>query len=317
MSTPITIAYVLTSDGRDQFADMALVSMLSVRISNPGCRIVLLCDSESALAIKNSKHRVLDVCDEMVSIDTPTGNPTFRNRWIKTQLCLFCPYDAIYLDADTLVRDHIGEIPQLARDFAAVPNHNQSRLDHQIEDVENEYIRAMSWSRSFENFYNGGVWFYRHGKSAIHFFQLWHTLWCEGQKRTLQFRDQPSLNVAISESGIHTSCLPNEYNCQMFKDWSGFGARIWHFYSSASLEGSIFSDLLSAVDKSNSLQKNQLHVRRSLESKHAWKNKDLIADLILSKQKQGLANHEILWLQKKRLAACRLFAGKLRECFLN
>jgi hypothetical protein len=44
---------------------MALVSMLSVRISNPALEILAVCDEESALALSANKHRLLEVCDEL------------------------------------------------------------------------------------------------------------------------------------------------------------------------------------------------------------------------------------------------------------
>jgi hypothetical protein len=88
---PFKVAYVVTSNGADIYADMVLVSMLSVQISNPILQVVVVCDEQSAIAIKASKHRLIDVCDEFISVKTPDGEPTFRNRWIKTQLCNFIP----------------------------------------------------------------------------------------------------------------------------------------------------------------------------------------------------------------------------------
>jgi hypothetical protein len=313
LSAPLTIAYVLTTDGRDQFADMALVSMLSVRISNPGCRILLLCDAESGIAIKSAKHRVLEVCDEVIFVETPGGNPTFRNRWIKTQLSRFCPFDCLYLDADTLVRDSLFDIPQKSKDFAAIPNHNQANVNLQVEAVEREYMQAMGWETPSEKFYNGGVWFYRFNPETNEFFRLWHKFWCEGHKKTQQFRDQPSLNVALGMSGVQTTTLPNEYNWQMFRNWSGFQAKVWHFYSSASMDGSIFAHLLELSTRFKSLQTLQSHIRKAIKSEHAWKNNDFISNLVLSRRSQVLKNYEILWLEKRRLASIRLLTGQMRE----
>jgi len=99
-----TVAYVITSAGRDVFADMALVSILSMRISNPGLGIFVLCDEKSALTLSANKHRRLDVCDEFIAVPTPDGEPAFRHRWIKTQLCRYVDGNVLYIDAGTLVR---------------------------------------------------------------------------------------------------------------------------------------------------------------------------------------------------------------------
>ena len=97
---PFGVVYVVTSDGHDGFADMALVSMLSVQISNPGLRILAICDEKSALILRAERHRVLDVCDEFITVPTPGGEPIFRNRWIKTRLCRYVEGNVLYIDTD-------------------------------------------------------------------------------------------------------------------------------------------------------------------------------------------------------------------------
>src|SRR6516164_5006902 len=86
---PLRIVYVISSDGCDAYADMALVSILSVQISNPGFKILAVCDEKSAHALSANRHRLLEVCNEFISVPTPDGERSFRSRWIKTQLCRY------------------------------------------------------------------------------------------------------------------------------------------------------------------------------------------------------------------------------------
>src|SRR5204862_1858016 len=113
------VVYVLTSDGRDAYADMALVSMLSVRISNPGLGIFVVCDEKSAITLRAKKHRMLAVCDQFITVPTPDGEPNFRHRWIKTQLCRYVDGNVLYIDADTLMRGSLADLHQLVSELGA------------------------------------------------------------------------------------------------------------------------------------------------------------------------------------------------------
>ena len=142
---PFSVVYVISSDGADAFADMALVSMLSVRISNPGLGILAVCDEKSAITLRANKHRMLDVCDQFITVPTPDGEPTFRSRWIKTQLCRYVEGNILNIDADTLVRGSLADLQHLVSDFGAVANHNGATLSEQIwsEDHRANVARLM------------------------------------------------------------------------------------------------------------------------------------------------------------------------------
>src|SRR5439155_25223560 len=175
-----SVAYVIASDGHDIFADMALVSMLSVRISNPGLRIVAMCDEKSAQAIKATQHRLLQACDELVAVPTPEGEPTFRHRWVKTQLASYLNGNALYLDADTLVRRSLADLPPLISEFGAVANHNGTTLSEQIWSEDGQTLKKMGWSENFEVYVNSGVFFFKPCPRVHEIFDNWHDLWLAG-----------------------------------------------------------------------------------------------------------------------------------------
>lgn len=270
----LNLAYVLTSNGCDKFADMALVSMLSVRISNPGCRIVLLCDAKSARGINSAKHRVLDVCDEMISVDTPAGNPTFRNRWIKTQLSDFISGPCLYIDADTLVRGSLEPLTRLQSDFAAVANHNGKNLAEQIWDEDRAVLVKMGWPTEFNFYANGGVFFFNGKKASQELFATWHRLWKESYLATGRFRDQPSLNTALTQAPMKVECLPNSWNGQVISSpVCAFDASIWHFYSSMNVSDvSLFSEALISAQALSSSDL-RISIKKVLRKRVPWTKK--------------------------------------------
>ncbi len=229
----INVVYVLTTDGRDAFSDMAIVSILSVRLSNPTARIHILSDAESAAALTSSRHRLLEACDVFTGVETPAGPPEFRNRWIKTQADQFVDGDFLMLDADTLVARDVAAAWSDITDIGAVANHNAPDTANQIWSEDLEFTRLMGWGTKFPWYANGGVLFFRRTPGVRDFFQRWHKLWKCGADAG-RLRDQPALNAALRESPVHVQQLPTVMNCQMNTGFSRtpVSTAIWHFYGS-------------------------------------------------------------------------------------
>ncbi len=313
----LTIAYVLTSDGRDQFADMALISMLSVRISNPGCRIVLLCDAESARAIKSTKHRVLDVCDELSSIETPVGNATFRNRWIKTQLCKFISGPVLYLDVDTLVREDVSALSKIITNIGFVANHNGSVAKEQLWNEDLQYLERNGWNPKLPFYPNGGVIFYNETPSTTRLFEKWHELWLEDFQNTKRGRDQPALYEALAQSSIEYTELPLQYNFQFpHQNLPLDRMAILHFYIPRySAIENIYGKLFNAVSYV-SMDKLKKLVENAISDPYGWPSRDWLSRFILHLESRKLIQltpiHK-LWLIGRRAGAARMFLGRLRK----
>jgi hypothetical protein len=208
------IAYALTSDGRDIHADMALVSMLSARLTNPGVRLRLLADTDSAEALRASRHRVIEVCDELTEIATPDGAALFKNRWIKTQAAEFVDGDCLLLDCDTIVAGDLAAAWPRIAEVGAVANHNAPDLPHQIWSEDADFLRRMGWPTDFPFYANGGAIFFRTSPAVREFFLRWHLRWRQGVENSGRLRDQPSLNAALRESQVQVTELPPSFNCQ-------------------------------------------------------------------------------------------------------
>ena len=312
----MTFAYVITSDGDDIFADMALVSVLSVRATNPHATVLLVCDARSASALGQSRHRLLGVCDDVVAIETPDGEPTFRNRWIKTQLCRYVPGPALYVDADMLVRGSLSDLPFLAQELGVVANHNQPDFAEQIWAEDADFLGRMGWPRSFPFYANGGLQFYQSCVGTERFYAKWHSLWLAGVKATGRLRDQPSLNTAILESGVRVARLPEKYNLQLRASRAGVStALIWHFWAAIELEDSAFRRLVQAVP-AVSLSELDRRVRRVIAHPYPYPNQDCLGRRIGQKIEKAdpTSTFENLWLTDRK-AALRFWAGGVKAKF--
>jgi len=137
------VVYVVTSKGEDAYSNMALLSMISVKLSNPKLQIVAVCDQESGDAIKAVRHRLLEVCDELIAVQVPDATAGFRNRWLKTSLPQYVKGKFLYLDNDTLVRGSLEELMELKGDIAAAPNHSGSGSPDEMPGTEMQVYASI------------------------------------------------------------------------------------------------------------------------------------------------------------------------------
>lgn len=307
-----TVAYVVTCDSQLRYPDMAVVSALSVRGSDPGACIQVLCDRESARILRDMAHPLLKVCDHLIDVKTPQGAGIFRNRWIKTQLPQWVQGDVLYLDADTFVRRPILPVFARVNAFGAVANHNGSTLEEQVwsEDRRNEI--ELQWDAKYATYVNGGVWCYRDSDQVRQMFTLWHDGWKRSVLTTGRLRDQPSLNRALYESGVEFTVLPGDYNVQAGFIWQGLpGAVVWHFYENSVHLNNAFAKLTAMV-RSEDPGKLRRIVARVAKLRAPWSNPDLLAPLLDRVQAGGGvgAAHARKWLQGQRRHMLRqLFRG--------
>jgi hypothetical protein len=311
---PLRIVYVISSDGCDAYADMALVSILSVQISNPGFEILAVCDEKSAHALSANRHRLLEVCNEFISVPTPDGERSFRSRWIKTQLCRYVQGSVLYLDADTLVRRSLVDLPRLVSEAGSVANHNGATLSEQVWTEDQKVFEGMGWPSNFRAYANPGVLFFKPRPRVREFFTTWHKLWLAGMSASGRWRDQPSFNSAILLSRVEMTVLPSIFNAQLAKSWNRSSqAVVWHFYASEQRGGNSFADLVKAA---NSLPLDRLHhlISRALTTPAPWPNLGWFARrLAIQVELRGSSarTEEWLWLHGRRKDALHFVLARV------
>lgn len=290
-SYTFTAAYVITSDGRDTHADMALISMLSVRITNPDLRIVAVCDHLTAAAFKTNRPEFLNVCDEVIEVQTPDVDAGFRNRWIKTQLPRFVPGPCLFLDADTLVRSSLSALPHLVNEFGAVANHSAEGIKDQIGEGDAKLLQAIGWTHDSDFYANGGVWFYKPCLAVETLFELWHNQWIKNVEAGHGFRDQTAFNRAIHHSEVSLTRLTSEFNFQgaILKIWDSTEcnkAVIWHFYACCAMGDTVFDRILKLAGKV-SVKNLRRKISQAIRRKSPQTRTLILRRKIIAKLKRG------------------------------
>jgi hypothetical protein len=193
---------------------------------------------------------MLEICDEVVEVDTPSGPPVFVNRWMKTQAISWVSDACLLLDTDTLIRKPLDDLPNLVEHLGAAPNYNTDNPSEQIWEEDLEELRRMDWPVEFAFYANGGALFFKQTSLVKHFFGFWHSFYLESVASLSRNRDQPSLNSAITASSVPVKRLPDTYNFQLrhiIKGWSE--AVVWHYYMSVGSSATRFQRIVEQAPK--------------------------------------------------------------------
>lgn len=238
MAEALKLCYCLTSSGGDLYEAMTRVSLATVRLTNPEARIAIACDHLTYAALQACGSPLLHEADELHGFRTPEGPPTFRNRFVKTQLRLLLSGPFLFLDSDTVVRQPLTALLAIQADIAAARNHSADRFEAQIWTEDQANLEAMGWQVR-EPYVNGGVIWYGDTSGAHRFGEAWHAGWVASVAKTGRYRDQPSLNHALWTCGeCALEILPHLWNAQIgFRPDLAPSARVWHLYSSTGLGG--------------------------------------------------------------------------------
>lgn len=288
MQFPITVCYVLTSNGEDIYAGINLISVWSLKQSNPNARVIILCDQQTHDGLKQTKHQILQVVDEIISISVPLYSPSFRNRYLKTSIRKYVEGAFLYLDADILVRDDITPIFKAQAFLAGVPNHNGTGSPLEIPETETTIFKQLDWPLPSKYYVNGGVLFFADHPDVYAFCKLWHQKWQKCIITVGQHYDQPSLNSAISESQIKFNWLDHRFNAQVHaRPHTAWDAAIWHIYLSGH-HVSPKTVLDQALEKLQSKRlASSMEIAKLCRRDHPWVVNNLFDWLAVNSLKKG------------------------------
>ena len=87
----LKFVYCLTSSGGALYEAMTRVSLATVRLTNPTARIEIATGQQTHQALHATGSQLLREADAVHGFHTPDGPPTFRNRFVKTQLRRLLP----------------------------------------------------------------------------------------------------------------------------------------------------------------------------------------------------------------------------------
>lgn len=231
--------YCLTSSADDLYEAITLVSLRTVRRTNPRARITVVCDQQTHEALEKSGSPLLAEVDATTVVKTPDGSDGYRNRFLKMQLAERIRGPFLFLDGDTVVRGSLDSLWTLRADIAEAPNHSLDSFEEQIWDQDLAHLQQMGWQVN-PPYFNAGVIWYRGNGASRHFAVIWHRYWLESVERSHRWRDQTAFNHALAQlTDLHIHCLDHRWNAQYrTTPSSAEGACIWHAYSPLRIDGS-------------------------------------------------------------------------------
>jgi len=306
MSQFFKVAYVLTSDGRDNYAKMTIASMLSVRHTNPSLDIVLLMDALTEESLTTEKSFFYDFCNKVLSIKTPNGNSIFRNRWIKTQLVNYINSSTLFLDSDTIVLSCLNNIGADVTDIGFVPNHNMRCQKKQLWASDIEDMDHMNWPRTLKFYPNGGVFFYHATPAVTKFFEKWHLNWLECYSRFKKGRDQPALYESLRTSDIKLTELQKNYNLQVVLGTEPVHeGKIIHIYANPTSLNYPLGKILLLMNFLPIYEIAKV-INRLLENLYQWPSNGIISNFL--KDRYGFKDFVLYWMIGQKIFSIKSFS---------
>lgn len=274
------VVYCLTSSGCDIYEAITRISLNTVRLSNPHCKITVAADQTTYNSLHECKSNILHEADSIVNVPSPDGEPVFRNRFVKTQLGEIIQGPFLYLDSDTVVRKSLNPLLKIDTDIAAATNHSRDGMNEQIWISDLGNLSSMGWKFNHP-YFNGGVIWYGGTDNSRLFARTWHNYWLLNVKKRNWLRDQTAFNTAIHKARIKLVILQHCWNAQIDvspKETSS--AVVWHLYLTKGHDQmyQLTRDAHKLMHKSH---KDPLYSAQKLTtSTHPWTNRSIIDGLL-------------------------------------
>jgi hypothetical protein len=234
---------------------------------------MLITVSVSAGHLMGASDPLLNDVDVYVHFDTPEGNASFRNRFLKTNLRNLVNGSYLFLDSDTLVRGDLSEVFSTESDIAGAPNHSKDTVQDQIWYQDRAVLTRLGWRVRSDVYINGGAMLCHDTPGARRFAGDWHAKWLTSYRETHGYRDQPALNAAVFDSGVRLTVLPHRFNAQFKTQVStARDAVIWHCYAGAgNAPVTQFEALAEALLRGADLRRDA--VEAAMTRPHPWRRR--------------------------------------------
>ena len=227
--------YVIVSGGKDTYLEQTILSIESLKRTNPQGRVTVLVDQGTAQTLEGRRHKLYDTADRVKVVECPASyNNKLRSRYLKTTMYHHMEGDFVYIDGDTLV---CGDLREVVGDYdvGGVPDCHYPFSQHPNKNHFAKQIGYCGYRVYGDRYINSGFMVVRRGEKAEAFFRLWEQLWKEGLTHGVS-QDQPSLNEANYRMGGIIHELSGVWNCQltMYGSWIQYllEAKMLHYFAS-------------------------------------------------------------------------------------
>lgn len=238
---PGSYVYVISATHADHFAEMAAVSMASLRILEPKSIITAVIEGSSDY--NNGIIAIEKLSTRVIRIDTGLNDRIYQSRLLKVNLRNIIEGDFLYIDSDAFVLKPLNEIWSIQADIAAAPDISTQGQSYSTHDTPWTNVEGLNWSPYDSTYLNSGVFLLRDKPICYEFAQAWHAGWLEFCNVVGKGNDQPSFNNALNNIrrkndrsgkalGVSFRVLPQIWNAQItMSERLGRNAKIAHVFS--------------------------------------------------------------------------------------
>lgn len=225
--------YVVTSSQEDFFAEMAAVSMKTLRLTNINSHIIVVCDKQTIHVESPGVKLIKELSNEIIAVKAPYDSSLVRSRYLKANLIKIIAKSFVYLDSDTLILKSLDSIWDNTVDIAAT-------VDLTPKDTKNntyslamqEAYQTMGWQFPPKRYLNSGVILINDTQNVRELGNALATNWAEQYQKTGKVNDQYVFNHLINSMDLHVKLLPVFYNAQFIMEpLVAKNAAIVHVYS--------------------------------------------------------------------------------------
>ncbi|MFN8065260.1 MAG: hypothetical protein U0P82_10725 [Vicinamibacterales bacterium] len=267
--TDIKVCYVVVASGWDRHAQMAWLSAYSVRLQDPGVRIVIVLEAP-ADAADALVRRFSGVADDVLLRQVDETNPVKKSRLHRLALRDYVDGDLLYVDSDTLAVRPVSPVSAYREEVGAVMDFNHPADSTWCPpELEGTFLR-LGWAYPLPRFFNAGVIFMRDTARVRAFCAEWAVRFRTPSDAPEHTWDQSTFNSALFASGASYVVLPHDYNAMIVKRGYRFRtARLLHFFGSAEEQrGTLMEQMLKHLGEHDEFDVRTY--RRCIREGHPW-----------------------------------------------
>lgn len=226
MHTRPHFVYILIATAENHYAEMAAVSVATLRATNPNARITVLTDSETANLRTPAMDYLRSLVADWIVRDREFDTPFLQSRHFKLSSRKLIEGDFIFLDSDTLIARDLTRLARYKDEFSAVRDYSGPRQSMR------DFAASKGWAVP-EPYFNSGVFSVRDTPAMHRVFDDAHAIWSEAYKEGVGW-DQLPFNAAFDRAkDVRINWIPASYNAQIgMKTYHAIRPHIYHVFSS-------------------------------------------------------------------------------------
>ncbi|MDR0606756.1 MAG: hypothetical protein LBG80_20995 [Bacteroidales bacterium] len=298
--------YVLTSSLSDTYYEQFLLSLVSLRMYNPHNEVVVLTDTKTKESLTGKRGKYEKFVSDIRLIEPPEKlGQKELSRWIKTSVRRFVSGDFLFIDCDTVIAGPFDFLPLQNITLGSVLDTHVLLSEHHHRKEFSKRNDILDFAANDNTLYfNSGIIFCRDTHETHAFFDKWHDLWVEGNKRGIS-ADQPSFNQANYELSNIITELPGEWNCQISHNGLPYlcNAKIIHYYATSLVSfvpayRLASPEILASIKMTGDIPKEAMKMLENPKTAFESQTR-IIADPAVIGAFDGSLFSKLIWLNKR------------------